>query len=584
MSEKKPVRVNRLKEHREKLTNQIVEALESGEKLPWQKPWDATMARPFNPLTGTRYAKGNLLSLIAEQQHRESADPRWMTQKQIEKMGYSLREGAKGAGIEYWTFKSKAKAPQLDADGQPVVPDEDEELNQAPARPLAVYHLVYNGEDIEGLPPLVVSEREFSPHAMADRLINATGAVIEHKAQVVVRRDLTLDCSAYYSPTQDKITLPPRAAFHSENDYYSTLLHELAHWTGHASRLNRFDESQPAKFGSPDYAKEELRAEIGAYFLKTMVGVSGESMNHVSYVGSWLEVLKDDVHEIYRASKDASLIVDHLLALDPALEAEIEAMIEANLVKLPTANQVNDAELVSPEPLPFDTTDIVVPTVGINENDPRFPAFLEQVNQTAKQYAIEPAAIAAGIATIASSFTEILDTSKENGYDNDEVIALIAHQMVSDLRAESIRENRWSFFENRVHEIGDAVHGKESIDKTLSVMTSHYRGIIAEGVEQKLSQETIDANVRQFIYGTTDRRPVDADFIAQLVDRFNPAEPSIDFDDDLDISAHDSSEAHGDDLPFEVSHQADESVVATVDGFDEFSDSEEFTDSVQLSQ
>lgn len=335
------------KDYRQKLTDELINAIESNHGLPWEQGWRETATRPFNPVSGLRYRGGNVINLMLRQAKRGSNDPRWMTLKQANAAGYRIRKGAKGACVEYWDWgqpKQPRKA-QVDELGNPLPTAEEdvdaavEEALEAPVRrqPRVFYAVVFNGEDVVGLPPFKC-ETTWKPHAMAEALIAATGARIEHRS-VTYSMGVLRENAAYYSPSEDKIVLPPREYFKSDGDYYATVLHEIAHWTGHASRLNR-DIGKGGRH-SPEYAREELRAEIASMFLISMIGINGRVQNHARYVDSWLEALKSDRHEIFRAARDAERIVDHVFSYAPVLREVVEArVIQDNL--LPRKMQQED--------------------------------------------------------------------------------------------------------------------------------------------------------------------------------------------------------------------------------------------------
>ena len=166
-------------------------------------------------------------------------------------------------------------------------------------RPRSFVFTVFNAEQIDGLPAIERPEkRDWDPVQRAEDIIAASGARIEHKA----------GNRAFYRASEDKIVLPRQEQFQSADGYYSTALHELGHWTGHSSRLDREVGRNP--FGSIEYAKEELRAEIASMMLGAEVGLSGrEDDSHAAYVGSWCKVLEDDPREIFRAAADAEKII-----------------------------------------------------------------------------------------------------------------------------------------------------------------------------------------------------------------------------------------------------------------------------------
>jgi antirestriction protein ArdC len=126
---------------------------------------------------------------------------------------------------------------------------------------------------------------------------------------------------AAFAPREDQILMPEKDTFKSDAHYYGALLHELAHWTGHESRLNRkfsFDKT------SPEYAREELRAEMASAMLSMQLGIPPSVDNHEGYVAAYLKLLKDDKKEIFRAAKDAETISRFILRYSPELRERLE--------------------------------------------------------------------------------------------------------------------------------------------------------------------------------------------------------------------------------------------------------------------
>lgn len=526
-----------VKQYREDLTASIIEALSNGEKLPWQKPWKSALVRPFNPLSKTRYRGGNVVALIQAQQDMESADPRWMTMNQIKSAGLKLRKGSEGVPIEFWMDASRLqkskKSASANADAKADGENPDAELDEIDAQKKArkgpsimgrVYY-VFNGQDIEGLPPMKTPEREWDAHAAIDRLVAMTGATISEKASLTIRGG-TVDCMAFYNTVSDTIAMPPRASFDSADNYYSTLLHELAHWTGHSSRLNRFDETQPQKFGSAEYAKEELRAELASYFLKSSIGLEGSVSNHVSYIDAWLEALQKDHNEIYRAAKDASLITDFIIDCDPELKAELDATMAMNCIK--SAEPTIDADAVIEDAPVMSVPPIEVAPAGINREDPRWPACEQVIREHASRFAVDQSALDQGLEMISGTYTQLVNAAQGRGLSSDEFHEMISRNLLADLRANSIREQRWMAFVEAVHRHGDESHGKPQIDELLSVMGTSYRGIIADSVASHASADEIDLKVRALIYGEKGRRPVDAEFVQELMTEFRKGLDALD--------------------------------------------------------
>jgi antirestriction protein ArdC len=173
--------------------------------------------------------------------------------------------------------------------------------------PLLRAFILFHASQIEDIPPYVPPTVEEAPWRAPE-----AASVIFANSRAVLRVGGE---KAFYSPATDHIQMPPEGAFATAQGYCGTLLHELGHWTGHASRLNRDLRNA---FGSHDYAREELRAEIGQVMVCAELGIADcDFSNNAAYVASWLERLRSDRKEIFRAAADAQRIADYLLAFHP---------------------------------------------------------------------------------------------------------------------------------------------------------------------------------------------------------------------------------------------------------------------------
>jgi antirestriction protein ArdC len=289
------------RDHRQEVTDSIIRMLEDG-VAPWQKPWESA-GMPFNPTTDKAYRGGNAVHLMATGLARGYEDPRWMTYKQAAENGWQVRKGEKGTHIEFWEVKGKAE----EKNPEPARNGDGEASKDTQRRLIHRVYTVFNAKQIEGVPAF---EREqpsaFEAVQSGERILANSGAKITHD-----QRD-----SAFYRPSTDSIHLPPKEAFKDAPGYYGTALHELAHWTGHSSRLNRPTLNESYRFGDLNYAKEELRAELASVFIVAEVGVPHDPANHAAYVGSWIKALKEDKNEIFRAAHDASAATDYVLSLE----------------------------------------------------------------------------------------------------------------------------------------------------------------------------------------------------------------------------------------------------------------------------
>jgi putative DNA primase/helicase len=309
----------------EQVAENLIAQLKQG-TAPWQKPWragDPQAALPMNPATGKRYKGINTLHLMSQPYN----DTRWLTYKQASSLGAQVNKGEKGKSVQYWKFfeqRNKTDTngkPVFDLDGQPI----KEQLKLE--RPWVFYATVFNAQQIDNLPPLVINTPDWDPLERAEQILQASNAVIRHGEAD----------RAFYRPTTDSIHLPFKKQFAEAHQYYATALHELGHWSGHESRLNR-DLTHP--FGSEGYAKEELRAEIASMLLGSELGIGHDPGQHVAYVGSWIKVLEQDPMEIFRAAADAEKIQDYVLSF-----SQQQAIVEQEAIGMRNSipqNNTND--------------------------------------------------------------------------------------------------------------------------------------------------------------------------------------------------------------------------------------------------
>lgn len=291
----------RYEDHARKVADQLISLMEQG-VAPWQKEWSAGQngfSMPYNALSGRQYTGGNTMHLMAKALVEGWDDPRWLTFNQVVKAGLKIRKGERSTKVVVWDF-SKVRGEKRDPDTENAESDADGRHKQLRG-PSLYLHDVFNGAQIEGMPPLHPREPTTAEwrHSECERLLADSGANIQHDG----------GGRAFYRPSTDSIHLPVKDAFHSGDAYYATALHELGHWTGHKDRLAR-DLTGP--FGSESYAKEELRAEISSMMAGDRLGIGHDPSRHAAYVQHWVKILKDDPKEIFRAAKDAEAICTHL--------------------------------------------------------------------------------------------------------------------------------------------------------------------------------------------------------------------------------------------------------------------------------
>ena len=295
------------KPYHEVVANKLIEQLKQG-TAPWQRscePGQPHAVMPINPVTGKRYKGMNALQLMAE----NHTDQRWMTYKQAESAGAQVRRGEKGTSIQYWAFtEEKIKT---DEQGKPMFDVEGQVLKTVLRleRPRVFYATVFNAAQMDGLPEHVLQKAKWNSIERAEQILQASGATIHHGE----------NNRAFYRPSTDSIHLPFKSQFASAGHYFSTALHELGHWSGAASRLDR---DLTHAFGSEGYAREELRAEIASMMLGDELGIGHDSSQHAAYVSSWISVLENDPLELFRSAADAEKIQHFVLLFEHTLEQE----------------------------------------------------------------------------------------------------------------------------------------------------------------------------------------------------------------------------------------------------------------------
>lgn len=284
----------------QELANKFAELIEKNE-APWQKSWSSNGFLPFNIKTGKEYNGMNMLNLIDIATEKGYEDNRWLTFLQAGEQNAKVRAGEKGTPIMYLQTTETRKEINEETGEEIVVTEKLE-------KPRAVWSIVFNAEQCEGLPAYEPKKLDFNPIERAVEILNNSGAKIKHKAQD----------RAYYSPVTDTITLPLKEQFVSSEEYYRTALHELGHWTGHPSRNNR---NMSGTFGTESYAKEELVAEITSFLVGTQCGLGHEpDENNIAYLKSWSKAIRDDPSYLFKAVKDADKAAQLILGKELELE------------------------------------------------------------------------------------------------------------------------------------------------------------------------------------------------------------------------------------------------------------------------
>jgi antirestriction protein ArdC len=269
----------------DEVTARIIDELEAG-RFPWVQPWSNSAASPGLPKNATT--------------GRAYPNQGWLTFRQALAVGGCVRKGEQGVTVCYADRFTPEAEKQRSA----------EQGDDARTIPFLKRFVVFNVAQCDGLPEQFSAdappppERELVP--IAENLIAATGA------------DFRIGgARAFYSPSGDFVQVPPQPAFPRQIDFYRTALHELGHWTGHASRLAR---SFGGRFGDSVYAREELCAELTSAYLCATLGIV-PTVRHADYLGSWLSVLREDSRAIFKAASQASKAAEYLLAFAAARQA-----------------------------------------------------------------------------------------------------------------------------------------------------------------------------------------------------------------------------------------------------------------------
>lgn len=278
-----------------RVTRHIVDELERQGRLPW----GGISAMPMNATSGKPYRGVNVLALWVTAARAGYQSPRWGTLRQWNEQGGRIRKGEKSTTVVFWKTLGGDEGER----------GEDSAAEESRPRFVARGYPVFNAAQVEGsgeeLPPEEFSETNLE---RAEAFAASLGADVR-----------TGDGTPFYDKRGDYIQLPGREQFRDGAAHFAVLAHELTHWTGAASRLER---DLTGRFGSEAYAVEELVAELGAAFLSATFAVTAEPRSdHVRYVGSWLTVLKRDTRAVFTAASKAQAAADWMLAKTQAVAA-----------------------------------------------------------------------------------------------------------------------------------------------------------------------------------------------------------------------------------------------------------------------
>jgi len=273
------------------VTDQIVAMLEAG-VVPWRSPilGRNSAGHPKNLNTGKPYRGVNVFLLAFTSFAKGYGSSYWLTFNQAKERGGNVKKGEKSSMVVFWKQYETT----------------DKETGQPTTVPILRYYNIFNVEQVDGIeiPDAVKFEPiDFKPIEAAERIASnfAGGPTVQHDGGQ----------RAFYRPATDTVHMPERTRFASEDEFYSTLYHEYSHATGHSSRLDRKLDTDPRPFGSPDYGKEELVAEMSAAFLCGHAGLQPSVItNQAAYIGGWLKQLKSDKKLVVSAAGQAQRSAD----------------------------------------------------------------------------------------------------------------------------------------------------------------------------------------------------------------------------------------------------------------------------------
>jgi antirestriction protein ArdC len=283
----------------QQVTDTIIKQLEAG-TIPWQQSWvnsQSGLSLPKNAVTGNNYRGINIVLLWSAALDKKFPSNEWASFKQWQSKNENIRKSEKGNFVVYADTFEK----EID--------------NETKKIPFLKYSIVFNRSQLANFKP-----EDFESAIAENKVVDKIELIEDFVANTFANIG-NREGGACYIPALDKILMPPMNSFldtkscSASENYYSTLFHEMTHWTGHEKRLNR---SLKGRFGDHAYAEEELIAELGAAFLGAEFNISSpEKTDHASYIANWLKVLKDNKKFVISAASEASKAVDFVNEIQP---------------------------------------------------------------------------------------------------------------------------------------------------------------------------------------------------------------------------------------------------------------------------
>ena len=299
----------------EQIAGKMIADLKAGTSI-FQRPNNSmNSSLPFNIESGHRYTGPSALVLLMQKRD----DPRWATSNQANRNHTAVVKGATGTLINFMSSYEYQKV--VDEKGEPVLKDNGKQRTERVKldEPKQVEAWLFNGEQLRKLNKWEKEPMDLSPTARAQVILDNSRAIIEHGGD-----------DMFYDTRSDTIVLPEMEQFKNPEQYYAEALHQLAHWTAAEDRLNRPIE------GSADQslmAREELRTNLASLFLSKELNLPYDLNDHVGYLNSWSQLLKEEPAELFKAASDAQKIIDHIMAFEQKVEEKLEVHQEKEVTE-----------------------------------------------------------------------------------------------------------------------------------------------------------------------------------------------------------------------------------------------------------
>jgi len=388
----------------EALSERLIQGIERGD-APWMRGWEPGEGElPYNHQTGNFYHGANLVSLMAEGRD----DPRWLTRKQVEELGLRVRDEELPNGVVCHHYSTTAYKPRLDGNGNQVR-DENGRVVRDPVAldpPKVYYFVVYNGEQVKGMPPFVQErpseERLVEAYAKIHAMIGNMGVSVTHKRMEGKE-------SAHYDADKDKIVMARKADYPDLRAYYGEMLQQVAHASGHKSRLNRGMEAFQDGHHAPSSVKKEQAFEALSVQLAAMMMIRTFNIGHVehvtngAYVKPWVKMLKKDPGQILKACHQAesiqmaclSYLHDHTLSKHQVQKQVLEAERSykpAEKVKLSQREQATPIGVIhvaGPLPTAVEAAQVAAGKRALSQQERLISASLKAARLVERRSAIE---------------------------------------------------------------------------------------------------------------------------------------------------------------------------------------------------